>query len=217
MWRECPLKTPGSGFPTRSVRGCSARSTGWEPRLGPWRARDWASRCRAVLHVPCTVKSVQLPCADPPPLDAPILSESSASDEPPGNTSNTPGRGVILYIDDTPSNLVLVERVLQRRPHVTLVTTGTGQDGIRLALERRPSLILLDLHLPDMNGEAVLQRLWESPVTRPIPVVILSADATPTTAEHLLAQGAVGYMPKPLDIHRLLRLVDEKLARTEPA
>lgn len=114
-----------------------------------------------------------------------------------------------IDVDDTPSNLLLVRRILERRRKVTLLTAGRGDDGIRLANESRPSLILLDLHLPDMHGDSVLQRLWEEPATRNIPVVIVSADATPATAQRVVAHGAVNYLSKPLDIHRLLRLIDE--------
>jgi CheY-like chemotaxis protein len=80
-----------------------------------------------------------------------------------------------------------------------------------------PDLILLDLHLPDMSGEEVLRRLWADPSTRPIPVAILSADATSSHSQRLLAAGAVAYLTKPLQLSRLLRLLDERLPASSAA
>ena len=82
------------------------------------------------------------------------------------------------------------------------------QLGLDLAAQHHPDLILLDLHLPDMPGEAVLRRLWSSPVTADIPVVILSADARPTLIERLRDEGVHGFLTKPLDVKELLHLVD---------
>ncbi len=75
--------------------------------------------------------------------------------------------------------------------------------------------MLLDLHLPDLADEQVLQRLRDDPATATIPVIILSADATPGQIRHLLAAGATAYLTKPLDVRQLLRLLDETLADTD--
>ena len=72
--------------------------------------------------------------------------------------------------------------------------------------------MLLDLHLPDMGGEAVLQRLRDDPTTASIPVVIVSADATPGQVQRLLSAGAAAYLTKPIDVHELLRLLDDIVA-----
>jgi CheY-like chemotaxis protein len=71
-----------------------------------------------------------------------------------------------------------------------------------------PDLILLDLNLPDLGGELVLQRLRAEPTTRSIPVIVISADATPGQVERLKASGAQDYMTKPFDIDTLLAAVD---------
>jgi len=97
----------------------------------------------------------------------------------------------VLYIEDNLSNLQLVERVLGHRPGVRLISAMRPQLGLDLA-SQHPDLILLDLHLPDMPGEAVLRRLWSSPATADIPVAILSADARPALIERLLAGGPAG-------------------------
>jgi CheY-like chemotaxis protein len=78
-----------------------------------------------------------------------------------------------------------------------------------LAQRERPDLILLDMHLPDASGEDVLWRLQANVGTRDIPVVALSADATPGRVTRTLAGGARHYLTKPIDVARLLRLFDE--------
>ena len=76
-------------------------------------------------------------------------------------------------------------------------------------------MILLDLHLPDLPGDEVLRRLLDEPRTRQIPVVILSADATPGQSERLLAAGARAYLTKPLDVRQFLALVDEHMSKAQ--
>ena len=121
------------------------------------------------------------------------------------------GTGTVLYVEDNRSNVRLLERLLTRRGRVRLLTTASGVDAVRLAHDERPDLILLDLHLPDIGGEEVLRRLWSSADTRRIPVAVLSADATTKQSQRLLASGAVAYLTKPLDLTRLLRLLDDTL------
>jgi CheY-like chemotaxis protein len=121
--------------------------------------------------------------------------------------------GTVLYIEDNASNVRLVERLLkQRRPGVTLLNAGNGRIGIEMALRHKPDLILLDLHLPDTSGEEVLRLLWTDMRTREIPVAVLSADATLGQSRRLLAAGATAYLTKPLDVMRLLAVLDERLS-----
>jgi PAS domain S-box-containing protein len=120
--------------------------------------------------------------------------------------------GTILYIEDNVSNVRLVERLLkQRRPGITLLHACDGAVGISMALEHKPDLILLDLHLPDTPGDEVMRRLWEDARTRDIPVAILTADATVGQSRRLIATGARAYLTKPLDVSKMLALIDERL------
>ncbi|MFQ3594435.1 MAG: hybrid sensor histidine kinase/response regulator, partial [Gemmataceae bacterium] len=121
------------------------------------------------------------------------------------------GGGTILQIEDNPTNSQLVELILARRPGLTLVNAVSGQDGLEKAMLCLPSLILLDVQLPDMEGHEVLQRLKANTLTASIPVIVLSADATVPTIERLRAAGAVAYLTKPLDMNRLLAVVDTYL------
>ncbi len=119
---------------------------------------------------------------------------------------------VVLYIEDNPSNLALMERIVGLRKDVKLLAAGHGQMGLDLAKAHRPDLILLDLHLPDIAGFDVLQHLRRNSETKAIPVVVVSADATPGHIEQLLAAGAQSYMTKPLEVPSMLNLLDQTLA-----
>jgi PAS domain S-box-containing protein len=137
------------------------------------------------------------------------VTRAQAAPEPPA--PRHAAAGTVLYIEDNSSNVRLVERVLgQRRPGITLLTANDGETGIAMALRQNPGLIFLDLHLPDTPGEEVLRRLWADPSTRHIPVAVLSADATSNQSRRLLAAGATAYLTKPLDVTRLLALLDER-------
>lgn len=113
-----------------------------------------------------------------------------------------------LVIEDNESNLVLMRALLARRPQWTLNIARDGVAGLRAARAEPPSLILLDLHLPELSGQAVLAALRADPVLRNVPVVIVSADVLPTTLEELRRLGADDYLTKPIDVTRLLGLLD---------
>jgi CheY-like chemotaxis protein/nitrogen-specific signal transduction histidine kinase len=113
----------------------------------------------------------------------------------------------VLYIEDNPSNVRLVEKIFATRSEITLGVAREGMSGLALARQLRPDVILLDLHLPDMSGEQVLAALLNDPETAKIPVIIVSADASPTRAKRLRAAGAAGYLTKPFDIDRLTEAV----------
>jgi CheY-like chemotaxis protein len=115
----------------------------------------------------------------------------------------------VLYIEDDLVNFTLVERILEFRPTLKLLHAARGQTGIELAQIHRPKLILLDLNLPDMHGSEVIQQLQSNRATIDIPVVVLSADATPSQIERLLTAGARNYLTKPFDIDPFLTVVDD--------
>jgi CheY-like chemotaxis protein len=122
----------------------------------------------------------------------------------------------VLYIEDNLSNLTLVERVLIQRPAIKLISAQLGQLGIDLASEHLPAVILLDLHLPDMNGDQVLTSLRSDPRTAAIPIIMLSANAVGGDMERLQELGATAYVTKPLDVRHFLGVLDDVLARSKP-
>ena len=117
----------------------------------------------------------------------------------------------ILYIEDNFSNVTLVDQMLAERPALELMTAMQGRVGLELARQHSPDLILLDLHLPDMPGWQVLAQLKADQLTRDIPVVVISADATSPQIKRLLSAGARAYLTKPIDIAEFFRVIEDAL------
>jgi CheY-like chemotaxis protein len=117
----------------------------------------------------------------------------------------------LLYIEDNLANLSLVETFLAFRPGWRVIPALQGGIGLELARESRPDLVLLDLHLPDINGEEVLRRLRADERTASIPVIIISADATRATLDRLRRAGADAYLTKPLDMDDFLGTIERYL------
>ena len=151
--------------------------------------------------------AVTLPRAQAPGLAEPAHLDAAATAGAAPHRTRT-----ILYIEDNVSNLRLVESILSRRGEFTVLSAMQGRVGLDLARDHRPDLILLDRHLPDIQGEQVFRLLQDDPRTRAIPVVILSADALVSGMQALLDAGVRAYLTKPLDVRRLLALIDETLA-----
>jgi signal transduction histidine kinase/CheY-like chemotaxis protein len=118
-------------------------------------------------------------------------------------------RPTVLHIDDHAPNRELVESIFRRHPEVELMTVESGKRGLAVARATHPSLVLLDLHLPDVDGAEVMRLLHADPATADIPVVILSADATPDQVDHLVSDGAAAYLTKPVDVSELLSVVKD--------
>ncbi|MDP3359191.1 MAG: PAS domain S-box protein [Lutibacter sp.] len=128
-------------------------------------------------------------------------------DEMPSNLTNK--SGTILYIEDNISNQELVKQILEmQRQDIKLITGFYGKDTLKLAFDYKPSLILLDLDLPDMHGSKVLELLKKNVKTKSIPVIILSADAMDKQINTLLKLGAKAYLTKPLDVLEFLKVID---------
>jgi signal transduction histidine kinase/CheY-like chemotaxis protein len=124
-------------------------------------------------------------------------------------------RRTVLYIEDNLANVTLVQRIVAQREDVEIIPAMQGRLGLELAREHLPALVLLDLHLPDISGDEVLQRLRDDPVTAKIPVVIVSADATAGQIQRLLNAGALAYLTKPIDVAELLGILDEHLSTND--
>jgi CheY-like chemotaxis protein len=141
--------------------------------------------------------------------------EAAAARRPPAAapTANAATVGRVLYIEDNRANLQIVDSILtDLRPGIELHTATDGRAGAELAEQRRPDLLLLDLNLPDMQGEEVLRRLRARTETADVPILILSADSTSRNITRLLKTGADAYLTKPLDVPQFLDTVDRLLA-----
>jgi PAS domain S-box-containing protein len=141
----------------------------------------------------------------------------------PGKNGTTESEAIteethrLLYIEDNFSNVTLVEQMLAERPALELMTAMQGRVGLELARQHSPDLILLDLHLPDVPGWQLLAQLKADHLTRDIPVIVISADATSHQIKRLLSAGARAYLTKPLDIPEFFRVIDEVLLPAEVA
>jgi PAS domain S-box-containing protein len=122
----------------------------------------------------------------------------------------------IVYVEDNPANLKLVEGILEHFPGVTLLSAMQGGLGVELAIEHTPDMVLLDLNLPDISGLTVLHRLMRNPRTTGIPIVVLSADATRERMQQLLDSGARAYLTKPLEVGEFLRTVARTVRSSQP-
>jgi CheY-like chemotaxis protein len=124
------------------------------------------------------------------------------------NAAVSPGKHTVLYIEDNFTIRQLLRYILDLRPGITLLEAENGIQGLEMVLLHKPGLILLDIHLPDMNGFTVFQRLQDNPDTANIPVVALSGSAAPSDIERALKTGFTKFLPKPLDIKELLSTLD---------
>jgi len=121
----------------------------------------------------------------------------------------------ILYVEDNPDNVFMITRRLARKGFM-VVAAGDGAHGVAIAAAVSPSLILMDLSLPVMDGWEATRRLKAAPETSHIPVLALSAHAMAGDRERALAAGCDEYETKPIDLPRLLGKI-EALIGTETA
>jgi len=131
---------------------------------------------------------------------------------PPVLKDSVSGR-TVLYVEDNLATISLVESIFALRPSVRLLTAMQGGLAVDLAREHCPDLVILDLHLPDLNGDEVLRVLRSDIRTGNIPVVIYSADATEPQVRRLLNAGALAFLTKPARVTDFLEMIDGVLGR----
>ncbi|WP_188661207.1 hybrid sensor histidine kinase/response regulator [Arenimonas soli] len=118
----------------------------------------------------------------------------------------------LLYVEDNPANLALVEAIIARRPDIRLLTATDGDAGILLARANLPDVILMDLNLPGIDGTQTMNVLAGDPATARIPVVALSADASADNIERGLQAGFFAYVTKPIKVDEFMDTLDKALA-----
>jgi CheY-like chemotaxis protein len=140
------------------------------------------------------------------------LSNESANESASDNhIPEIKDKQMVLYIEDNPANLKVVEALFQYHSNLYLLTASNGRSGIEQARQYQPNVILLDIHLPDINGFNVLSLLREDDRTRNIPVVALSADAMPLDIERGMKAGFTDYLTKPIKLDLLMQTLDKVL------
>jgi CheY-like chemotaxis protein/two-component sensor histidine kinase len=125
----------------------------------------------------------------------------------------------LLYVEDNPANLMLVEDLIARRPDIRLLSAMDGNRGIEIAHASRPDVILMDINLPGISGIQALKTLRADSATAHIPVIALSANAIPRDIERGLEAGFFRYLTKPIKVNEFLDTLDValKFAGTESA
>jgi PAS domain S-box-containing protein len=155
-----------------------------------------------------TTFSVELPAADfrsENESGAPATESATAAD------AALPGQRVVLYIEDDVANFYLLERILQSRKQIKLLSALHGSLGLELARSQKPDLILLDLNLPDMTGEQLLRTLKADPQTAMIPVIAVTGEVASNRPDMLRSLGALSTLVKPYRVQELTRMVDQAL------
>ena len=112
------------------------------------------------------------------------------------------GPPTVLYIEDDLANRVLVQRILEAEGYRVLLAEN-GPEGVAMACEQWPDLILVDISMPDMDGYSVAARLRHEDGVKEVPIVALTANVMKGDRERSLAAGCSGYIQKPLDVDLL--------------
>jgi hypothetical protein len=136
----------------------------------------------------------------------PQFAASGAERETPAQ-SQVPGKvrvRTVLYVEDNPANMKLVEQIIARRPDLRLLSAVTGTVGIELAHANQPDVILMDINLPDISGIDALRLLRKDPATEHIPLVAISANAMPHDIEKGLQAGFFRYLTKPIKVDEFM-------------
>ena len=155
-----------------------------------------------------SVFSVELPSIEPltlpPPLDAVAAAEAEAVTQADVRT--------LLYVEDNPANMQLVERIIGRRRDLRLLSAVDGNRGVELARACLPDVILMDINLPGISGIEAMRILGDDPSTRHIPVIALSANAMPRDIQKGLDAGFFRYLTKPIKVSDLTEALNLALA-----
>jgi len=114
----------------------------------------------------------------------------------------------LLYVEDNPANLKLLEQLIARRPDLRLLTAINGSLGIELAREKQPEVILMDINLPGISGIQALKTLHDDPLTAHIPVLAISANAMPSDIAKGLEAGFFRYLTKPINVNEFMEALD---------
>lgn len=150
---------------------------------------------------------VEIPLSEDQSADETLVELPVHADEPLRQAHAT-----ILHVEDTYANLRLMETILAGMEGIRLVSATSGQDGIRQAQELIPDLVLLDLNLTDISGLEVIRELRANRETHEIPIIVLSADATPARISEARRAGVTDYLTKPLDVQHVVRTIRSALA-----
>ena len=150
---------------------------------------------------------VEMALASAPGLSLEITAEAPRVEAAEGAAMQT-----VLYVEDNPANLELVEQIIARRANLRLLGAADASLGIEFARVYRPEVILMDINLPGMSGTEAMKVLRSDPATAHIPIIALSANAVPRDIERGLEAGFFNYITKPIKVGQLMDAIDAALA-----
>jgi len=139
-----------------------------------------------------------------------VLEAERAALVRPQVPDGTPLR-TLLYVEDNPANLELVEQIIARRPDLRLLSAADGNLGIEFARTYQPEVILMDINLPGISGIEALRILRADASTAHIPIIALSANAVPRDMEKALEAGFFNYLTKPIKVNQFMDALDVAL------
>jgi CheY-like chemotaxis protein len=148
-------------------------------------------------------------------LTLPLAADANNDSVAQGLEVTDPGyhRRHVLYIEDNEINVEVMRGIFAQRRQVQLDIATTGLDGLAAVRTAPPDLILLDMHLPDIDGMSLLQHLQGDARTADIPVIVVSADALPAQIAAATSAGAARYVTKPFSLEEMLAVLDEALSQ----
>ncbi|MDD4928681.1 MAG: ATP-binding protein [Gallionella sp.] len=149
-------------------------------------------------------------------LERDIASQPAATIRPPGEFVSQPtgnaSRYTLLYVEDNSANLMLVEQIIEDRPHIRMISARDGARGVALAQEQLPDIILMDINLPVLSGIEAMTLLRRDPATKHIPIIALSANAMTRDIERGVEAGFFRYLTKPIKINEFTEALDAAMA-----
>ena len=157
--------------------------------------------------------SVNIPVTNAPSYEAPAPAAEEMVAVADESGDDDQSRWKVLYIEDDAANARLMARLFQEEPRLELMTTMFGERGVAIARELQPDLILLDIHLPDIDGDEVIQILHTEWTTQKIPVIVVTADATDQQRTKMLGLGASDFLTKPITLDALMSSVWDVLGK----
>ncbi|MDO9234741.1 MAG: PAS domain S-box protein [Aquabacterium sp.] len=157
---------------------------------------------------------IELIAAQPPCMHLAVECEAAGSLAPIPMRVDACQR-TLLYVEDNPANLMLIEKLIARRPDLHLLTATDGNRGIEIARTAQPDVILMDINLPGISGADAMRILAKDPTTTGIPVVALSANAMPHDIVKGLNAGFFRYLTKPIKVNEFMATIDLALETTK--